>query len=190
MSMIISSITGDILLKTIVNITTSIMTTNNLFTWFINHKNNDYNIYKKKIISTDLPNKLIIISSLIKDIIKKNYVKTEDSIDNIIQQFLKDGIITTNNEDYTIIDYDLKLNIFINIPDPFKLSLLSTLEIINIINIELNNINTKIKKHQKSYLSFFYSVKIENEILNIYEYSQIFEKRIDLLFKIISACNK
>ena len=71
MSIIISSITGDILLKTIVNITTSIITTNNLFIWFINHKNNDYDIYKKKIISIDLPNKLIIISSLIKDIIKK-----------------------------------------------------------------------------------------------------------------------
>ena len=190
MTMIMTSITGDILFKSIVNITTSIISTNNLFTWFINHKNNDYNIYKKKIISTDLPNKLIIISSLIKDIIKKNYVKTDENIDNIIQQFLNDGIIVNNNEDFAIIEYDLKLNIFINIPEPFKLSLLSTLEIINIINLELNNINNKIKNHQESYLSIFYSIKIENEILNIYEYSQIFEKRIELLFKIISSYNK
>ena len=190
MSIIISSITGDILLKTIVNITTSIITTNNLFIWFINHKNNDYDIYKKKIISIDLPNKLIIISSLIKDIIKKNYVKTNENIDNIIQQFLNDGIITKNNEDFTIIDYDSKLNVLLNIPEPFKLSLLSTLEIINIINAELHNINSKIKNHQQSYLSIFYSITIEKEILNIYEYSQIFEKRMDLLFKIIGSYNK
>jgi hypothetical protein len=190
MNIIVSSVTGDIILKTIVNITTSIVTTNNLFTWFINHKNNDYDIYKKKIISTDLPNKLIIISSLIKEIIKKNYIKNEENIDDIIKDFFNDTVIITNNGDYTIIDCDSKLNIFINIPEPLKLSLLSTFEIINTINIELNNINEKIKNHQNSYLSLLYSIKIENEILNIYEYSQLFEKRIDLLFKIISSCHK
>ena len=190
MSIILYAISNDILLHTIVNITTSIITTNSLFNWFINHKNNDYNIYKKKILSTDLPNKLIIISSLIKDIIKKNYTKTSEDIDNIIEQFLNDSLITQNNEDYTIIDTELKTNISINIPEYFKLSLLSTFEIINTINTELNNLNNKIKKHQESYLSFFYSIKIENEILNIYEYSLIFDKRIDLLFKIISSYNK
>ena len=190
MSIILYAISNDILLHTIVNITTSIITTNSLFNWFINHKNNDYNIYKKKIISTDLPNKLIIISSLIKDIIKKNYIKTNEDVDNIIEQFLNDSLLTQKNEDYIIIDTELKTNISINIPEYFKLSLLSTFEIINTINTELNNLNNKIKKHQESYLCFFYSIKIENEILNIYEYSLIFDIRIYLLFKIINSHNK
>ena len=183
-------ITGDIMLKTIVNITTSIITTNNLFTWFINHKNDNYDIYKKKIISLDLQNKLYIISSLIKDIITKNYINTGDSIDVIIQNFIKNEITTTNYEDYTILSHDLKSDIFINISLPLKISLISTLEIINIINIELNIIHNKIKNHQNSYFSYIYTIKIDSEISNIYEHNDIFEKRIDLLLKIIRIYNK
>ena len=67
---IISSITNDIFVRTLTNITTSILSTHSLFVWFIDYKNNDYNIYKKEIKLTDLHNKLLIVSALIKDIIK------------------------------------------------------------------------------------------------------------------------
>ena len=65
MALIISSITNDIIIKTITNITTSVISTHSLFVWFIDHKNNDYKIYKNKIVATDLHNKLLIISALI-----------------------------------------------------------------------------------------------------------------------------
>ena len=76
-----------------------------------------------------MQNKLYIISSLIKDIITKNYINTGDSIDDIIQNFIKNEITTTNYEDYTILSHDLKSDIFINISLPLKISLISTLEI-------------------------------------------------------------
>ena len=47
MSTIISTVTTDVFLRTIVNITTSIISTNPLYKWFLEHKNNDYLIYQK-----------------------------------------------------------------------------------------------------------------------------------------------
>ena len=88
MALIITSITNDIIIKTITNITTSVISTHSLFVWFIGYKNSDYNIYKKQIVATDLHNKLLIISALIKDTIKKHYIKKDETTDKIIQAFL------------------------------------------------------------------------------------------------------
>jgi hypothetical protein len=219
MALIISSITNDIIIKTITNITISVISTHKLFVWFIDHENNDYNIYKKKIVSTDLHNKLLIISALIKDTIKKHYLKKHNTnehsnditssnyitssnddnlnIDNIMQTFLHDENETKitelsdlkENDDYTIINNNVKLVVFIEIPDPIKLALITTLEIINVINTELNKIQTKIQNHKTSFFSYIYSVKIQSEIDKIYEHSDILDKRVDLLFKVISAYN-
>ena len=57
---IISSITNDIFIRTLTNITTSLITTHSLFVWFVDYNNNDYNIYKKEIKLTDIHNKLLI----------------------------------------------------------------------------------------------------------------------------------
>ena len=46
---IITTITNDIFIRTLTNITTSILSTHSLFVWFVDYKNNDYNIYKKEI---------------------------------------------------------------------------------------------------------------------------------------------
>ena len=46
---IITSITNDILIRSVTNITTSIISTHNLFVWFIDYKNSNYNVYKKKL---------------------------------------------------------------------------------------------------------------------------------------------
>ena len=67
---ILTTITNDILMRTVTNITTSIVSTHSLFMWFIDYKNSDYNVYKKEIKVSDLHNKLLIVSALIKDIIK------------------------------------------------------------------------------------------------------------------------
>ncbi len=242
MALIISSITNDIIIKTITNITTSVISTHSLFMWFIDHKNNDYNEYKRKIVATDLHNKLLIISSLIKDTIKKHYLKkvrqceerekneakitqiigdalvvngdvnalnkNEDNIDTIMQNFLNNeiDIVTITNRlndindvnsqlvdisdaEYTMINNNVKLVMFTEIPDPIKLALITTLEIINTINAELSKIHKKIMQHQKSYLSYIYSVKIQEEIDQIYTHNDILDKRVDLLFKVINAYN-
>ena len=238
MALIISSITNDIIIKTITNITTSVISTHSLFVWFIDHKNNDYKIYKNKIVATDLHNKLLIISALIKDTIKKHYLKkvkvkkakpkeeeTEDitdnkeepidNVDTMMQAFLNNEIdvVSISNRlndindikninditkvtdeinsdaEYAIVNNNVKLVMFTEIPDPIKLALITTLEIINTINMELSKIHYKILQHQKSYFSYIYSVKIQEEIDKIYNHNDILDKRVDLLFKVISAYN-
>jgi len=184
---IISSITNDIFVKTLTNITTSILSTHSLFVWFIDYKNNDYNIYKKEIKLTDLHNKLLIVSALIKDIIKKYYLTNNENIDNIIQNFINETTDKLTKDDFMLIDYDIKLNIFTEIPDSIKLALISTLEIITILNNEINKIHLKIQGHHKRWVSYIYSIKIQNEMDTILEHNLILDKRLNLLFKILNA---
>ena len=184
---IISSITNDIFIKTLTNITTSLISTHSLFVWFVDYKNNDYNIYKKEIKLTDLHNKLLIVSALIKDIIKKYYLKNDENVDVIIQKIINETTDKMTKDDFMLIDYDIKLNIFTEIPDCIKLALISTLEIITILNNEIMKIQMKIQDHHKRWLSYIYSIKIEEEMNIILEHNIIFEKRLDLLFKILNA---
>lgn len=191
MNVVISTISTDIMLRTLTNISTTIVSTNFIYKWFINHKNNNYNIYINKIISTDLNNKLLIIEALVKDIIKNYYLKEDDNINEIIDNFIKDNKKFNEEEieDFTIINHSVNFKIFIKIPEPLKISLLSNLEIINSINADLNKIQNKINSHYNSYLSYVYSINIENEINNICYNSQIFDKRISLLFNILHIYN-
>ena len=181
---IITSITNDILIRSVTNITTSIISTHNLFVWFIDYKNSNYNVYKKKIKVSDIHNKLLIISALIKDIIKKYYLKKDENIDDVIQLFIEKDITVDN---FMLVDYDCKLNIFTEIPTCIRLALISTLEIITILNIEISKIHMKIQDHHKRWLSYVYTIKIEEEMNTILEHNIVFEKRLDLLFKILNA---
>jgi hypothetical protein len=191
MNIVVTTISTDIIIKTLTNISTTIISTNSIYKWFINHKNNNYNIYINKIISTDLNNKLLIIEALVKDIIKNYYLKEDDNINEIIDNFIKDNKKFNEEEieDFTIINHSVNFKIFIKIPEPLKISLLSNLEIINSINADLNKIQNKINSHYNSYLSYVYSINIENEINNICYNSQIFDKRISLLFNILHIYN-
>ena len=184
---IFSSITNDIFIRTLTNITTSLISTHSLFVWFVDYKNNDYNIYKKEIKLTDLHNKLLIDSALIKDIIKKYYLKTDENIDFIIQKFINETTDKMTKDNFILIDYDEKINIFTEIPDCIKLALVSTLEIITILNNEINKIHLKIQGHHKRWVSYIYSIKIQNEMDTILEHNLILDKRLNLLFKILNA---
>jgi len=135
MNVIVSTISTDIMLRTLTNISTTIISTNSIYKWFINHKNNDYKIYKNKIISTDLNNKLLIIEALIKDIVKNYYLKEDDNINEIINNFIKENVKINEEQmdDFSVINYNDNLKIFFKIPEPLKISLLSNLEIINSI---------------------------------------------------------
>ena len=184
---ILSSITNDIFIRTLTNITTSLISTHSLFVWFVDYKNNDYNIYKKEIKLTDLHNKLLIVSALIKDIIKKYYLKNDENIDFIIQKFINDTTDKMTKENFILIDYDEKINIFSEIPECIKLALVSTLEIITILNNEINKIHNKIQTHHKRWISYIYSIKIQQEMDTILEHNIIFDKRLNLLFKILNS---
>ena len=184
---ILSSITNDIFIRTLTNITTSLISTHSLFVWFVDYKNNDYNIYKKEIKLTDLHNKLLIVSALIKDIIKKYYLKNDENIDFIIQKFINDTTDKMTKDNFILIDYDEKINIFSEIPECIKLALVSTLEIITILNNEISKIHNKIQTHHKKWISYIYSIKIQHEMDTILEHNIIFDKRLNLLFKILNS---
>ena len=90
-------------------------------------------------------------------------------------------------ENFILIDYDEKINIFSEIPECIKLALVSTLEIITILNNEINKIHNKIQTHHKRWISYIYSIKIQQEMDTILEHNIIFDKRLNLLFKILNS---
>ena len=196
---IITAITNDVLMRTASNITTSIVSTHSLFVWFIDYKNNNYNNYKKELKLSDVHNKLLIVSALIKDIIKKYYFKNkedkEDKEDKDIEKFIYDTEKEIIRDEFLLVNYNNILltkdfnKIFTEIPHSIKLALISVLEIITILNNEINKIHMKINDHHKRWISYIYSIKIQEEMDIIIEHNAIFDKRLDLLFQILKACN-
>ena len=187
---IITTITNDVLMRTASNITTSILSTHTLFVWFIDYKNNNYNNHKKELKISDVHNKLLIISALIKDIIKRYHFKDED-IDKFIcnteKEIIKDDFLLVNYSNNTLTnDFN---QLFTKIPNSIKLALISVLEIITILNNEINKIHMKINDHHKRWISYIYSIKIQEEIDIIIEHNAIFDKRLSLLFQILTASN-
>ena len=189
---LLTTITNDVLMRTASNITTSILSTHSLFVWFIDYKNNNYINYKKELKITDIHNKLLIISALIKDIIKKYYFLRDkngsENIDVIIQKFIDDTTEEIIKDDFMLINYEIKINVFTEIPNSIKLALISVLEIITILNNGISKIHMKIHNHHKRWISYIYSIAIQQEIDTILEHSIIFDKRLNLLFQILNAC--
>ena len=189
---IVATFTNDILMRTVTNITTSIVSTHSLFVWFIDYKNSNYNIYKNEIKVSDLHNKLLIVSALIKDIFQK-YYKNGDFLESLERKTFqqKDLGKNKNYDDFEFIEKDKEHNLLSNdfseIPKSIRLALLSTLEIITILNNEINKIHSKIHDHHKRWLSYIYSIKIQEEMDTILEHNQIFDKRLHLLFQILNT---
>jgi hypothetical protein len=170
--------------------------------WFIDYKNSNYNIYKKEVKVTDIHNKLLIISALIKDIIKKYHffpiikdqikdqikdTKDSENIDIIIQKFIDETEKEINKDDFLLINYETKIDVFTKIPNSIKLALITVLEIITILNNEISKIHMKIQDHHKRWISYIYSIAIQQEMDTILEHVIIFDKRLNLLFQILSA---
>jgi hypothetical protein len=194
---LVTTFTNDILMRTLTNITTSIVSGHSLFVWFIDYKNSNYNIYKNEIKVSDLHNKLLIVSALINDIFKK-YYKNVDFLEQ--QPLYKNTLGHTlghtlgkGKDDFEFIDkennndHNLLSNDFSEIPKSIRLALLSTLEIITILNNEINKIHSKIHNHHQKWLSYIYSIKIQEEMDTILEHNQIFDKRLNLLFQILNT---
>jgi len=198
---ILTTITNDVLMRTASNITTSIVSTHSLFVWFIDYKNANYNNYKQELKVTDIQNKLLIISALIKDIIKKYHFLKEkenekekekekekdENIDNIIQKFIDETTEEIIKDDFTLINYETKINVFTEIPNSIKFAIISVLEIITLLNNEISKIHMKVQDHRRRWISYIYSIAIQQEMDTILEHIIIFDKRLDLLFQILNA---
>ena len=162
-------ITCNLLFYSITTLSNSITSTQNVFRFIYEHKDNDYLIYKNEIKKFDLLNKIKIINSLITDTIKK-YIPNEDYY-NKFMNTINNPIIENNEKDnFNVIDIKYDFDIFCleqkskefddkylsedrslhklialsKIDEPIAYSIISVIEIIhNIISI-INKIKDKI----------------------------------------------
>jgi len=183
-------ITQDIIIKSVSSITTSVLSSYNLYNVIITKSisHSDYQNYQNKITSTDLANKLLLASSIIKDIIKKYHYKTDSNIpiEKIIELYKDElKIEFVNEEDFNMITHIQNNNIISDVPEPVKISLNSTLEIIDNINDVLNKIHIKIKTYSTSYLKYVSKLNLSEETEQLINFDEIFNKRLSLLLEIL-----
>lgn len=184
-------IARDVVFYTITTISTSIISIQNIDKFILDHKDNDYVIFSNQLEKTDLINKLVITSSLIKDIFKKhsNNDKTDfDKIFNIPSAELITKTTNENDNDFDIVSNVNYNEIEVEIPEPVKISILSILETIHKINLVFDTIHKKIIAYNKSYFNF-YKLNITEQIQKINYLNEIFNSRLDVLFKIINIYN-
>lgn len=183
-------ITKDVIFYTITTISTSIISVQNINKFITDHKDSEYRIFQNNLEKTDLEHKLNLTNSLIKDIIK-SHTEDKDKIDLIFDKIgayngLESKIENILDEDEfnVIIKNDEFDKIEINLPEPVKLAIITTLEIIYKINCVFEMIDKKIVEYKNSYFKV-YKLNIINEVNNITHYDEIFNKRLDLMIKII-----
>ena len=182
-----------LILKCIGSLSSNILLSYNFYYFITSNRLNDYQNYQQEIISTDLANKLLISSSLIKDIIKKYHFDSNInniSIETIIKNYNEQvKIEVVPDEEFNIISHIQNNSIITNIPEPVKIAIGSTLEIIDKINGILEIIHLKIKSHSNSFIKYIKKLDIKNEVEILINYDKIFDKRLNLLFEIIKIYN-
>jgi hypothetical protein len=171
MNTIIPIITQEIVHTCISSLSCTVISSYNLYNYIIKNTPSDYQNYQKEITATDLSNKLTIISCLIKDIIKK--YPSNDNIDFPL------------DEEFNIIIHIKNNNIVSDLPEPVKIALSSTLEIIENINNILEQIHNKIKYYTNSFSKYFSKLNIKNEVDKLIILDNIFEKRITILLEVV-----
>lgn len=185
MNYIVPTITKTVILHTMNYITEYIATIHSLFNYITTHKNTDYQIYQIQIEKSDINNKLMIIFSLIKSIINKY---NSDTTENFKLDTTENFKLDTN--EYEIIDNNIdKLIHNINLPEPLKISLISTLEIIQKIHFVLESIHNKMVYHDKSFSKYIYKLNIHNDIEKFINYNELFNTRINIFFNVIKLYN-
>jgi len=184
------TISTDLIYYCVASLSTSVSSTQNLYTYIINYsnKNDDYQIYQNKLINTDISNKLQIISLLITDIIKKYHLNNEDI--NLIEWCDKySNINIIEEDDFNVLSNIKNNNIINDLPKPLKIIIQCSLEIINNINEILQKIQNKINEYNNSYFSYFYKLNIHGEVNMLVTYCDIFDKRITILFDLLKVYN-
>lgn len=183
-------IAKDIIFYTITTISTSIISIQNINNFIVNHKDNDYIVFHNLLEKIDLLHNLHLTNVLIKDIIQshtddKHKGKLNalfDNIDTYNETLLDDD---TYVSDYNIISRNNEMNdICVDLPEPVKVSIATTLEIIHKINIVFEKIQNKIMTYKNSFLKI-YKLNIASEMGQISLYNDIFHSRLELMIKTI-----
>ncbi len=182
-------VTNEIIFKCITSLSSTILSSYNFYNFIITNASNDYLDYQKEITSTDLANKLLVASSLIKDIIKKHHfdsVNKNIPIEKIIETYKEQvKIEILQDEGFDIITHIQNNSIIADVPEPVKISLNSTLDAIDKINIILEQIHIKINSYSNSYTKYVTKLNIKQEVEKLISLDLIFEKRLKLLFEIV-----
>lgn len=179
-------LTCNILFYSVTTLSNSITSTQNVFKFFYEHKDSDYEVFKNELEILDLHNKLRIIESLIFDTIRK-YCNTEEEY-KYIKEDIKNPLITSDDfkiEDYSIINIENRIQIFERIEEPVRYALLSTSEVVQNINIVINNIHQKIIDNRQSYIKNFVTLKLTNELSQLHKYVKLLDIRMQLLFELL-----
>jgi len=180
-------LTCNMLFYSITSLSTSISSSQNVVKFISEHKDSDSIIFKNEIYETDLENKLKILESFLFDIIRKfskNEIDLQQIKKNILQPQITDNILIENNE-FTMVEVKPPFNILEEIDEPIKLSLISTSETMQHINLLLIKIHEKINNHNKSYVKNLISLSLQNEIKHLKIQMKILDNRMQLLFELI-----
>ena len=193
MQVIVPLITTSLLIHSLSNISSTISSVNNIYSYINTHKYNDYQLYNLELDKTDLKNKLLLMQSMIRDINNRYYfiINNEKiSINSYIDsQYLKNiNYINNNDNEYDILLDDLN-DMETDLPNPLKICLINVLDIINKINYNINMIHNKMKEHDKTYFRYFYKINIHKELDRLMIDSKVFDQRIYLLFEILKLYN-
>lgn len=183
-------LTQEIIFKCVSSLSTTIISSYNLFNFISTQNISDYQNYQNEITSTDLANKLLIASALIKDIIKKHHFSRETNknipIEKIMDEY-KDNlkIQFVSDDGFDIITHIQNNQLISDVPESVKIALSSTLEIIDRINDILEKIHVKIKTYSNSYVKYVSKLNIKCEVEQLISLDKIFDKRLNLLIQIV-----
>ena len=175
------------------------MSSHTVFNYIIGHKEDEFLVLQNELLVSDINNKLIIITSLIKNIFNNNNIT---NIDELIKHYKKPlvELIDIQNDDdletlrvcqmasdLSIVNYkDLAPEVTnLTIAEPIKIAINSTLDIIEKINEVLYSIHNKIVTYKKSYTKYISRINVHNELQQIKILDIIFDKRLKILLDLL-----
>ena len=173
----------------IMHLTSTIMSSHTVFNYIIGHKEDEFLVLQNELLVSDINNKLIIITSLIKNIFNNNNITNIDELIKHYKKPLVELIDIQNDDDLSIVNYkDLPFAPEINnltIAEPIKIAINSTLDIIEKINEVLYSIHNKIVTYKKSYTKYISRINVHNELQQIKTLDIIFDKRLKILLDLL-----
>ena len=184
----------------IMHLTSTIMSSHTVFNYIIGHKEDEFLVLQNELLVSDINNKLIIITSLIKNIFNNNNITNIDELIKHYKKPLVELIDIQNDDDLSIVNYkelpvelcrkpeglDLTPELTnLTIAEPIKIAINSTLDIIEKINEVLYSIHNKIVTYKKSYTKYISRINVHNELQQIKTLDIIFDKRLKILLDLL-----
>ena len=176
------------------------MSSHTVFNYIIGHKEDEFLVLQNELLVSDINNKLIIITSLIKNIFNNNNITNIDELIKHYKKPLVELIDIQNDDDLSIVNYkelppelcrkpeglDLPPEVTnLTIAEPIKIAINSTLDIIEKINEVLYSIHNKIVTYKKSYTKYISRINVHNELQQIKTLDIIFDKRLKILLDLL-----